>query len=80
MARKVERNPFTPFLNGFSFDQAFDGSVWELARGEDFAKSGSTVAKALREEYERRYGSLVLRQDGDTVTVQRVLGSSEQHN
>lgn len=76
MAHKTERNPFTPFLNGFSFDQAFDGSTWELVKGEDFDKAPSTVAESLREEFQRRYGRLLVKVEGDRVTVRRTTGAN----
>lgn len=75
MAHKTERNPFTPFLNGFAFDQAFDGSTWELKKGEDFELASSTVAAALRDEYERCYGRLMVKVETDVITVRRVPGS-----
>lgn len=75
MAHKTERNPFTPFLNGFSYDQAFDGGTWEIVKGEDFDLAPSTVVAALREECERRYGRLLVKVEAETVTVRRVPGS-----
>ncbi|MPZ66202.1 MAG: hypothetical protein GEU83_12035 [Pseudonocardiaceae bacterium] len=74
MAHKTERNPFAPFLNGFSYDQAFDGATWELKRGEDFEQAPSTVARKLQEEFERRYGELQIKAEGDTITVRHVRG------
>jgi hypothetical protein len=75
MAHKTERNPFTPFLNGFSYDQAFDGSTWELVKGEDFDLAPSTVASSLREEFERRNGRLLIKVEGEKVTVRRAHGT-----
>lgn len=76
MAEKVTRDPFTPFLNGFNYDQAFDGSTWRLKKDEDFDQAPSTVAGKIRQEFERRYGELQIRQDGDTLTIRRVAGAS----
>lgn len=73
MAQRAKRDPFGPFVNGFNFDQAFDGDVWTLNKDEDFTLAPSTIAMRLREEYERRYGSLELKVDGDSVHVRRVV-------
>lgn len=75
MAEKVERNPFTPFLNGFNYDQAFDGGIWRLVKGEDYEQAPSTVAAKIRQEFEHRYGELQIRQDGDVLTIRRVPGT-----
>lgn len=71
MAEKAKRDPFEPWLNGFNYDQAFDGSAWTLSKGEDFDQSPNTVAGKLRLEFERRYGSLDIKVEGDTVHVRR---------
>jgi len=79
MASKIERNVFGPFINGFSFEQAFDGNIWELRRGEDFTNKAGTVANALRDEYYRRYGRIEVKAVGDDkVVVQRVLGAIDR--
>lgn len=72
MAEKTKRDPFGPWMNGFSYDQAFDGSTWTLSKGEDFDQAASTVAAKIRDEYERRYGSLEIKIDGDSIYVRRV--------
>jgi len=71
MAEKAKRDPFEPWLNGFTYDQAFDGGAWTLAKGEDFDQSPSTVASKLRAEFERRYGALDIKVDGDMIHVRR---------
>lgn len=76
MAEKINRDPFTPWLNGFSYETAFDGAVWVLKRGEDFEHAPSTVAASLRDEYSRRYGRLDVKVDGDSVVIRRVPGAS----
>jgi hypothetical protein len=69
MAEKSRRDPFGPWLNGFGFEQAFDGNVWTLRKGEDFDAAPSTIAAKLREEFERRVGRLDVRVEGDAVHV-----------
>lgn len=70
MARKLEgRDPFGPWKNGISYDQVFDGSTWELARGHDFDLAASTLAAKLREEHARRFGRLDVIVEGEHVYV-----------
>lgn len=76
MAEKVTRDPFDPWINGFSYEQAFDGSTWKITRAEDFDQSPSTVAAKLRAEFERRYGALDLRVDGDSIHLRRIAPKS----
>jgi hypothetical protein len=71
MAEKAKRDPFEPWLNGFTYDQAFDGASWTLTKAEDFDQSPSTVAAKLRGEFERRYGSLDVKVEGDHIHVRR---------
>jgi hypothetical protein len=73
MAEKAKRDPFEPWLNGFSYDQAYDGNSWTITKGEDFDQSPSTVAAKLRTEFERRYGALDLKVDGDRVHIRRTV-------
>lgn len=79
MAEKVEpnRNPFGPFTNGFGYDQAFDGCIWRLRRGEDFDKAAGTVAAEIRDEHRLRFGHLEIKVDDDTVIVQHVSGTNQ---
>jgi hypothetical protein len=72
MAEKTTRDPFGPWLNGFSYEQAFDGSIWKIKRGEDFDQSPATVAAKLRAEYERRFGALDVKVEGDVVHLRRI--------
>ena len=72
MAEKTTRDPFGPWLNGFSYEQAFDGSIWKLKRSEDFDQSPATIATKLRAEYERRFGVLDVKVEGDLVHVRRI--------
>lgn len=67
MARNPDRDPFAPWLNGFTYDMAFDGRTWELRKGEDFDQAASTVVGKLRDEHARRFGQLEIRTDGDSV-------------
>jgi hypothetical protein len=75
MAEKSKRDPFEPWMNGFNYDQAFDGNTWTLTKGEDFDQSPSTVAAKLRSEYERRFGSLEIKVDGDAIYVRRIAAT-----
>lgn len=75
MAEKAKRDPFEPWLNGFTYDQAYDGSSWTLTKGEDFDQAPTTVASKLRAEFERRYGALDVKVDGDLVHVRRTAPS-----
>jgi len=76
MAKKTDEDPFGPWLNGFGYDQAFNGDTWKLVRKQDFELSASTIAGKLRDEYERRFGSLEVKVDGDTVWVRRLSTSA----
>ena len=69
MAEKAKRDPFEPWLNGMTYDQALDGNVWTLTKGEDFDQSANTVAGKLRAEFERRFGALDLKVEGDVIHV-----------
>ena len=48
------------WLNGFGFDQAFDGTWWEIRRGQDYTIATSTIGAHLRDEFRRRYGHLLV--------------------
>lgn len=78
MAQKAKRDPFQPFTNGFNYDQAFDGDAWTLTKGEDFTLAPQTIATYLRQEFERRYGSLEIKVEGDDVHVMRVVPASDR--
>ncbi len=78
MAKKTDEDPFGPWLNGFSYDQAFNGDTWKLAKNQDFTLSASTIGAKLREEYERRFGSLEVKVDGDAVYVRRLSTSADR--
>ena len=75
MAEKATRDPFEPWLNGFTYDQAYDGNTWILTKGEDFDQSPNTVAGKLRTEFERRYGALDVKVEGDRLQVRRTAPS-----
>jgi hypothetical protein len=72
MEAKATRDPFGPFLNGFTFDQAYDGNTWIIKKGEHFADTPAVIASKLREEHERRVGRLEVKYEGDTVHVRFV--------
>jgi hypothetical protein len=72
MAEKARRDPFEPWLNGFTWDMAFDGSTWTVTRGEDFEQATSTVVAKIRAEFERRYGALDIKVTGDSIHVRRI--------
>lgn len=69
MAKKTDEDPFGPWINGFTFDTAFNGDTWKLQKNQDFTQAPSTIAAKLRDEYERRFGGIEIRTEGDTVWV-----------
>lgn len=83
MARKIDNelhNPMaSPFINGFNYELAFNGSTWEIAEGEDFTLAASTVAGHLRAEHERRFGRFEVKQDGKKLTLRRILPVAGGH-
>lgn len=74
MARVIDADAFSPFKNGFGFDQLFNGQTWELRARADFNDAPSTLRGKIREEFERRYGELRVDVDGDVIRVQHVPG------
>jgi sRNA-binding protein len=78
MAEKTTRDPFGPWLNGFSYEQAFDGSTWKIKRGEDFEQAPATVVVKLRAEFERRYGALDVKVDGEFIHVRRLAPTKDR--
>jgi len=69
MARNPDRDPFGPWMNGFTWDMAFDGRTWELCKGEDFDNAPGTVVGKVRDEAAKRFGRLDVHVDGDRVFV-----------
>lgn len=76
MAKAIDWSPFGPWRNNLAWDQLFDGRVWEISKGEDFDLAAETVARQIREEFDRLYGKLLIKVDGDVVRIQRVPGIS----
>lgn len=74
MAKAIDWSPFGPWRGTLAWDQLFDGRVWEIRKGEDFDLAAETVARQVRDEFERLYGKLLVKVDGDVVRVQRVPG------
>jgi hypothetical protein len=72
MAKKTGGEQFGPWLNGFTYDKAFDGTAWTLERGEDFRQTAGTVAAKVREEFERQFGALDVKVEGDTLHIRAV--------
>jgi hypothetical protein len=75
MAREARHDPTEPWLNGFSYDQAFNGRGWDIVERVDADLSAWTIAERMQREYDRRYGKLIVKVKGDTVYVRRVLPS-----
>lgn len=79
MARTVHEQPSvpkrrqSPFRNGFTYDQAFNGEWWEIRRGEDFDMSVSGIAQRIRREYRQLYGHLEVKElDDYRLRVRRI--------
>jgi hypothetical protein len=77
MAKKISATDIkTPFINGFTYDDAFSGDGWELVKGKDFTLAPTTVVVKIREEFARRFGELLIEVEGDYVRVSVTLPSS----
>lgn len=77
MARQIP-SPFGPWNgSGITWTELFNGHAWEIKRGEDYDLATSTVAAHIRAEYQRLYGGLNIKEDGDTIRVERVVGVLE---
>ena len=74
MAKAIDWSPFGPWRGVLAWEQLFDGRVWEIRKGEDFDLSAETIARQIREEFDRVYGKLQIKVDGDVVRIQRVPG------
>lgn len=72
VAQQNTRSPDDPFINGFGYDQAFNGGSWTISRGQDFNLPPSRMAAALRDEFEHRYGALRIRVDGDKIHLRAI--------
>lgn len=74
MAKAIDWSPFGPWRGNLAWDQLFDGRVWEISKGEDFDLAAETIARQIRDEFDRLYGKLLIKVDGDVVRIQRVPG------
>lgn len=74
MAKAIDWSPFGPWRGVLAWEQLFDGRVWEICKGEDFDLAAETIARQIREEFDRVYGKLQIKVDGDIVRIQRVPG------
>lgn len=72
MARNPDKDPFGPWLNGLTWDQAFNGQVWALTKDEDFDLAPKTIVAYIHDEFDKRIGRLDVRSDGDHVYVRVV--------
>lgn len=59
------------------FRAASNGSSVLLSKGEDFDCAPSTAAAAVREEWTRAFGDLVVRVEDDRVIVSVVPGKAQ---
>lgn len=77
MARQIP-SPFGPWNgSGVSWSDLFNGGAWELRKGDDFDLAAGTVAAHIRAEYLRLYGGLNIKEDGDVLRIERVVGVNE---
>ena len=60
MARKLDQFPLSTAAR-YPWDEYLDGSVWELARGEDFSCSVRSIQGAARAQANRRRGTVRMR-------------------
>ena len=58
--------------------ELFNGDKYELAQGDDFDCSPSTAAQAVRDEFRRLYGHLIVKSNGTKVTVEVKPGKAQQ--
>ncbi len=56
--------------DGVDLDVLFDGSTYELVKGDDFACAPSTAAQLVRDEFRKRYGRVVVRVIESTGAVE----------
>lgn len=76
MARKInpnDRDPFSPFTNGATWDQVFDGNTWRLDSA-DYNGAASTLQQKARDEYTRRNGELKVTVQDDVVFIKVIRG------
>ena len=58
--------------------ELFNGDKYELTQGEDFDCSPSTAAQAVRDEFRRLYGHLIVKSNGTKVTVEVKPGKAQR--
>ena len=49
-----------------------------LTQGEDFTCSLSTAGKIIRDEWARLYGTIVIREDGDSIIIDIDPGKAQR--
>jgi hypothetical protein len=59
-------------------DELFNGDRYELTQGDDFECSPSTAAQAVRDEFRRLYGQLIVKSNGSKVTVEVKTGKAQR--
>lgn len=58
--------------------ELFNGDKYELVQGDDFECSPSTAAQAVRDEFRRLYGQLIVKANGTKVTVEVKPGKAQR--
>jgi hypothetical protein len=58
MAQRIEQFPDAPSQSVYPWDEWFDGSVWELTPGEDFAGQPATFRSSAVAQAARRDGKV----------------------
>lgn len=51
-------------------DELFDGSTYQLTKGEDFTCAPSTAAQLVRAAFRARYGRVVITEDKDAGVIE----------
>jgi hypothetical protein len=57
--------------------ELFNGDKYELTQGDDFECAPSTAAMAVRDEFRRLYGHLIVKSNGTKVTVEVKPGKAQ---
>lgn len=61
------------------FRAASNGSSVQLNKGEDFDCAASTAAAAIRDEWERAFGNLTVRVEGDHIIISVDQGKAQRN-
>jgi hypothetical protein len=73
--KAVQNNKLKPTVDVI---ELFNGDRYELAQGEDFDCSPGVAAQAVRDEFRRLYGHLIVKSNGTKVTVEVKTGKAQR--